>query len=502
MKKSDKAVCVISGILLGLIVLYLAGKAALAEEGLEYRFRVDAAGKCLYLLVLPLWVEGIAVWKLWQRFRENPVGRWLVKVFGFMAVTAGLAWSLIGTIAVAASVKEDYSLGGGLLVVVEGGYPESTSYAIYESTGLLFRRRTSLTPEVTAEYLSRKYHGEFYPVDEGSETLYTEAERGIAGIRVEFKWGELYDNYPQALADHCLEEGYRELGLGRDMSLVETGDGGEHFCLVMDGDANDVKEVMAYGADIYRLIQYALKRAPLLKEYDVFLCLAATDFEGRWARFTFGRTKPWERISWGQYSDSDEETRTAYLVKLNMDAMGIRAWHGELVKGYIQEIAVSDAEEINLPDGAPGGQHTREPQDIPPASTPQPSMREMMEGEYPGQCRAAEAIWEAELKEAGFGFDVSADAKGHLVIGLGRLPADNLQSDTQESDYYLNYDRESQNSACYLFVLVEVPDGNSRNDAYLREFYACEKDTLKVVAGQKTSWDQTGCAEYREITGE
>ena len=40
------------------------------------------------------------------------------------------------------------------------------------------------------------------------------------------------------------------------------------------------------------------------------------------------------------------------------------------------------------------------------------------------------------------------------------------------------------------------------NDAYLREFYACEKDTLKVVAGNKTSWVQVGSTEYREITGE
>lgn len=66
----------------------------------------------------------------------------------------------------------------------------------------------------------------------------------------------------------------------------------------------------------------------------------------------------------------------------------------------------------------------------------------------------------------------------------------------------MTYDRESKNGNCYLFVLSEVPEGKGLNDAYLREFYACEKTTLKVVAGNKTSWEQAGCEEYREITGE
>lgn len=491
MKKSIKQTGIISGILLGLMVLYLAGGFMLSDMGLEYRFWVSGLGKFLCILVFPLWIAGAGVRILWQRFREYTVGKWLVRLAGFAAALFGLACFCLGFVIMLVSGGQEYDLGGGLVSVTRESFSGPAGYDIYECVGLFCRREISLTPERTAEYLSDRYKRDFYPVDEAGETLYVDAERERIRVLVEFRDGKLYDGYPQALADDCLAEGYQALGLKWDSRILETGQGEEHFCMVLD----DVKNIDAFGADAYGLMQYALEQEPLLEKYDVYLCLAAREYRGQWFKEGFGRIKAWAELSTRQYEY--DEAKAIQTIRWAMDSLRILDHETRRAIWYdIQEIAVTGADTA-VPADASDTAYVLEP-----SPAPERTEREMVEGEYPEQCRAAEAIWEAELKEAGYEYEPGANAKGNLVIWLGKLPADNLQSNTEESDYYLTYDRESKNGNCYLFVLSEVPEGYGVSDAYLREFYACEKDTLKVVAGNKTSWAQAGCEEYREITGE
>nr|MDE6923927.1 hypothetical protein [Acetatifactor sp.] len=251
MKASTKCICIVSGILWGLILLYLAGTVLLPLAGLEYRFWVESIGKCLCILALPLWFAGVAVWKLWQRFQEKTAGRWLVRLIGGVAALLGMIWFFLGLLIILLSTNEDHYLGGGLVSVVSESFPNSVSYTLYERAGLFFRRRTSLTPAVAADYLADRYKRGFYPVEEGWQTLYTDAEREDIRVAVNYISGELVDDYPQALADCCLAEGYEALGLTWDSCFLDTGDGEEHFCLILDEQKNDD----AYGADVYRLMQ-------------------------------------------------------------------------------------------------------------------------------------------------------------------------------------------------------------------------------------------------------
>lgn len=499
MKKATKYIVIVSGILLWLMILYMAGGFILSLMGLEYRFWVDGLGKCLCILVLPVWGTGVAVWKLWQRFQDHRVGKWLVRLLGCAAACFCLVWSYFGTLLGIALSREDHSLGGGLVSVVVESFPKPVDYAIYESVGLFFRRETVLTPERIAEYLTDRYQREFYPIKENGETLYVDAGREEIRIAVEYVNGKLCEDYPQALADFCLAEGYQTLGMEWKSRILETG-GEEHFCLVLDDEEN----ITAFGEDVYRLMQYALEREPFLKKYDVYIYLAAKEYKDQWAREGFGRSRAWEDLSTRHYKY--DYAKVTQAVKWAVDSMRIRAYQAsESARSDIEKLAAAGAKALILPD------RTQEAQDAgssqaasvsAPSPVPEPTQRELVEAEYPEQCRAAEAIWEAELKDYGYEYEPGANAKGNLVIWLGKLPADQLQSDSSESDYYLTYDRESKNGNCYLFVLSEVPEGYGLNDAYLREFYACEKDTLKVVAGNKTSWAQAGCTEYREITGE
>lgn len=492
MKKTTKNICIISGVLLGLAVVYLAGDEILLFAGMEYRFWVSVLGQCLCFLALPLWIIGVAVWALWQRFREKALGKWLVRLFGGVAAVCSLVWCYIGFLLIVFTVNEDHYLGGGLVTVVVQSFPKPVSYEIYESAGPFFRRKTSLTPEKVADYLTEKYKREFYSVEENRETLYVDAERESIGIAVEYIGGKLQENYPQALADYYLAEGYQALGLNWDVCVLKTGENEEHFCLVLDEGKNSG----VFGADIYRLMQYALKQDALLGKNDVYIYLSSAEYEGKWEREGFGRNRKWKDSDlWDYFRDfEDDEARVIRLVMWDLDSIRLqtqREWR------EAQEAAQGSQSSQGIETGGT---------DTAPIATPEPAPklteREVAEAEYPEQCRAAEAIWEAELKDSGYDYAPRLNAKGNLMIWLGKQPSDRLQSATEESDYYLTYDRESKNGNCYLFVLSEVPEGYGLNNAYLREFYACEKNTLKVAAGNKTSWTQVGCAEYRELTGE
>ena len=63
----------------------------------------------------------------------------------------------------------------------------------------------------------------------------------------------------------------------------------------------------------------------------------------------------------------------------------------------------------------------------------------------------------------------------------------------------LVYDRTSKNGKCELFVYEREEDGK---DTQLLGFYAVEKETGKVISGEKTSWSEVGSEAYQEATGE
>lgn len=486
MKKSTKTICIISAILFWMAAIYLVGAATLSSFGLEYRFWVDSLGKLLCMQVIPLWLIGLGIWALWSRFQGKSAARWLIRLLGAVAGIVYLGWWFLTFLYIVFNTNEEHYLGGGMLSVVISNIPNPTSYDLYERVGLFFRRDSSLTQEAAVNFLEEKYKREFFPVETDDTILFADMERPDVTVEVRFINGEIQDDYPQTLADYYLLEGWQTMGLNRKYQFLQTDSNRERFCIILDKR----EDCTAFAEDTYNLVQYVLKQDSLLKKYDVCLFYTSTEYEGDYVRLHFGRDKDWEQLSTMEYGSDIK--KMAQVLIWGYDSMRLRDTYEKLENAQADG-SVTDG----MSDSNPKPKLTPQP-----SPTPQRTEREMAEGEFPDQCKAAEAIWNAELKDLGYEYEPGFNAKGNLVIWLGKLPADNLQSDTEESNYYLTYDRESKNGNCFLFVLSEVPEGNGLNDAYLREFYACEKETLKVVAGKKTGWAQPGCEEYREITGE
>ncbi|MCH5339907.1 MAG: hypothetical protein J1E01_00430 [Acetatifactor sp.] len=487
MKKSTKIICIISCLLFELAALYLTGVIVLPGMGLQYRFWVSSIGKILLMIVIPLWLIGLVFWKLFRIYKANTKKGGIVRFFSAIAAVLYLCWCWLAFIFIVFTTPEDIYLGGGLLSVVVESFPKPTSYDLYEIVGPFFRRDSSLTHETAIRFLADKYKRDFYPVEGDGAILCADMERPNVTVEIRFINGRIQDDYPQALADYYLQEGWNTLELNWKYKFTETQDNTDRmrFCLIL----TEEKDCAAFAEDAYQLVQYALKQDSLLENYDVRLFYSSAEYEDEYGYLRFGRYKTWESLSY-QLNGTDVAKITQYLI-LEYSSMRIRA-----AENARQEAQGSDPNASAFPETV---QPTPE---LTPQPTPQKTDREIAEETYPEQCKAAEAIWNTELKDLGYDYEPDLNNRGNLVIWLGKLPSENLQNTESESNYYLTYDRESKNGNCYLFVLSEVPEGKGLNDAYLREFYACEKATLKVVAGNKTSWGQPGCEAYREITGE
>lgn len=106
-------------------------------------------------------------------------------------------------------------------------------------------------------------------------------------------------------------------------------------------------------------------------------------------------------------------------------------------------------------------------------------------------------IFDAYFASKGATFRENYTAKGNMYFIL------------QESDAaitYLQYDRDSQNGSCGLYVLwkaSKTAEGSwSPNDAQMQNTYAYEYRTGALAESGKTGWSDAGSQEYWKLTGE
>ena len=106
-------------------------------------------------------------------------------------------------------------------------------------------------------------------------------------------------------------------------------------------------------------------------------------------------------------------------------------------------------------------------------------------------------IFDAYFAAKGATFRENYTAKGNAYFIL------------QESDAaitYLQYDRDSQNGRCGLYVLwkaSKTAEGSwSPNDAQMQNTYAYEYRTGVLAESGKKDWSDTGSEEYQKLTGE
>ena len=110
---------------------------------------------------------------------------------------------------------------------------------------------------------------------------------------------------------------------------------------------------------------------------------------------------------------------------------------------------------------------------------------------------AALKIFDKYFAAKGSTFKESYTAKGRMYFVLHESAADIT---------YLEYDRDSRNGNCGLYVLLKAAkssDGSwSQSEAQMQNTYAYEYSTGAIVESGKVDWSDSGNEEYRKLTGE
>ena len=108
-----------------------------------------------------------------------------------------------------------------------------------------------------------------------------------------------------------------------------------------------------------------------------------------------------------------------------------------------------------------------------------------------------DVIYETYLKETSTTYEFKLTAKGEDYIIL---------NDTDDAVEFLQYDRDSANGSCALYVYERCPkDANggwSRQEAQILNIYAYHYWDGATAASGKTSWGDAPTKEYSELTGE
>ena len=108
------------------------------------------------------------------------------------------------------------------------------------------------------------------------------------------------------------------------------------------------------------------------------------------------------------------------------------------------------------------------------------------------------AIYNTYLKDTATSYEFAYTAKGESYL---------IVSDTAEAIEFLQYDRDSANGSCGLYVLERCSkDANgqwSRQDGCeIVNIYAYHYWDGTTAASGKTSWGAAASREYRDLTGE
>lgn len=108
-----------------------------------------------------------------------------------------------------------------------------------------------------------------------------------------------------------------------------------------------------------------------------------------------------------------------------------------------------------------------------------------------------DVIYETYLKETSTTYEFKLTAKGEDYIIL---------NDTDDAVEFLQYDRDSANGSCALYVYERCPkDANggwSRQETQILNIYAYHYWDGATAASGKTGWGDAPTKEYSELTGE
>ena len=116
---------------------------------------------------------------------------------------------------------------------------------------------------------------------------------------------------------------------------------------------------------------------------------------------------------------------------------------------------------------------------------------------------AYEKLYQEVFEPEGDSYECTYNAKGNFygILGEGKEIKEGEELSIRRT---VVYDRISKNGKCQLFVAYKEyrdGEGNDRGTVIM-DFYAVDRESGKVTAGNKTAWAETASKEYQEATGD
>ena len=116
---------------------------------------------------------------------------------------------------------------------------------------------------------------------------------------------------------------------------------------------------------------------------------------------------------------------------------------------------------------------------------------------------AFDKLYAAVFAPEGYTYECTYNAKGNFYAILSEWETENGEQKLHVTKTAV-YDRISKNGKCQLFVCYNeytTLDGGEWSTE-IAEFYAVDRQTGEVTAGNKTSWSQPASKAYQEATGD
>lgn len=116
---------------------------------------------------------------------------------------------------------------------------------------------------------------------------------------------------------------------------------------------------------------------------------------------------------------------------------------------------------------------------------------------------AFDKLYAAVFAPEGYSYECTYNAKGNFYAILSEWETENGEQKLHVTKTAV-YDRISKNGKCQLFVCYNeytTLDGGEWSTE-IAEFYAVDRQTGEVTAGNKTSWSQPASKAYQEATGD
>lgn len=488
----------------------------LQSQQIEYRVWLNVLIGCIFLFLVPvlflIFLE--VVLDVWKSYREKKSISIVASILQLLLIGIGVLYLPVAIFLFLLTYDSTYEnekfIDDTYIEGTTQKFMEATddvTYAYYTKLSFFAKKKCELNTYLVEQKLEEKYQEAFQVEKAVEQTRLKEEQYSYIAIPEAYPEVKIYvmgledahpfyDNYASQLFQYLTVNYIKEHQMERDYSIENNNDTLNNDTLNNEETANAIyswlhfscmgkEDIDTCASDIMRVISYCEENPSFKKNKFSVLCyinLYQNELESAYPDDT-------NNSDINQQISAIELSINSYGEKLTADSI-----KEQLKTAYREENQIKNPD-MELKDTVTDNSESNVEKETTPESN------EGMDNSTPEG--AFDTLFNQVFKEKGDTYEPTYNAKGNFY-GILEVGSEKVAGETQNYRRTVVYDRESKNGNCLLFVAYKeytYMDGTPGNTTILN-FYAVEKKTGKVVAADKTSWEATGCKEYREMTGE